>query len=383
VVSHDQDFLNSISTDIIHVYEQKLIYYRGNYDNFKHAFTESVSLRRKQYEKQVKLLKEAQRQKKGQTKGDSTKKVDKAKQNIKVIRNKNLGKDKGAKGKGKKGDEEDVATDNAKPAPPPKDYTVCFEFPDPPPLAIPIIQVDDASFGYEPQHLLFKNLNFGVDMESRIALVGPNGAGKSTLIKLLQGELNATHGNVTRNRKLVIGKFTQHFVDQLEMDVSPVIYLQRHFPEFDEAALRKHLGRFGLTGMTHVMPINQLSGGQKSRVVFAELSMRNPHLLFLDEPTNHLDIESVDALAEALNEFKGGLILVSHDTRLISHVCSSLWIVKDNTVTVFDGDFDDYRTELIEEFEQKEQEEEEKRRQKEEEKRTLRQKAMQEKQRKK
>jgi len=159
-------------------------------------------------------------------------------------------------------------------------------------------------------------------MDSRIALVGPNGAGKSTLLKLLVGELEPSSGMIQRNRKLIVGRFVQHFVDKLPMDPNPIQYMKTQFPELSDQTVRQMLGRFGLTGATHLQSIRTLSGGQKSRVVFTEICMRHPHLLFLDEPTNHLDIESVEALADALKQFKGGLVLVSHDARLISETCT-------------------------------------------------------------
>jgi len=262
----------------------------------------------------------------------------------------------------------------------PRDYTVHFDFPDPEKLSIPIIQVNEAFFSYSSDKPLFNDLDFSVDLDSRVALVGPNGAGKSTLLKLFTGELNPTQGTIYRNKKLVIGRFSQHFVDQLNMDVNPIDYLQSHFKEYSVQELRGMLGRFGLTGKTHLQSISSLSGGQKSRVVLAEICMRYPHILFLDEPTNHLDIESIDALGEALNDFKGGIILVSHDSRLISQVCSSIWVVGDNTVTEYEGEFEDYRAELVQEFEKKQEEEEEERKHKEEERRQKREEQLKQKQ---
>jgi ATP-binding cassette subfamily F protein 1 len=363
VVSHDQGFLDSICTDVIHLWEQKLHYYKGNYSNFKFAFQENLTQQKKAYEKQVKIIQQAKIQK--GKKDEKTKAMDKAKDKARALRQKH---DKSSKDK-----KDDEIKDLEVIKRVPRDYTVVFEFPDPEQLSIPIIQVNDASFGYDPNHLLFTDLNFGIDMESRIALVGPNGAGKSTLLKLLTGELQPTQGTVQRNRKLVIGRFTQHFVDKLDMKMTPIEYLESQFPgEFKADELRPKLGRFGLTGVTHLQPIASLSGGQKSRVVMTEICMRNPHLLFLDEPTNHLDIESVDALAEALNDFKGGILLVSHDARLIQQVCSDIWVVGDNTVTIYDGDFEDYRAELVAEFEEKETREEEERSRKEEEQRKIR-----------
>jgi len=366
VVSHDQDFLNSVCTDIIHIYQQKLDYYKGNYDNFKHAFTDMVSTKRKALEKQKKLIQNAQ---KGKSQKDTKKAVEKAERNVKVL--KSHTNNKHPKEPEIKPELEDV----------PRDYTVAFDFPDPDSLAIPIIQVDDASFTYSPDKSpIFRELNFGIDLESRIALVGPNGAGKSTLLKLLEGKLVPTEGEIKRNRKLTIGRFSQHFVDQLSMDQDPISYLSSYFKDYTPQQLRGMLGKFGLTGKTHLQSISSLSGGQKSRVVFAEICMRHPHILFLDEPTNHLDIESIDALGEALNRFQGGLILVSHDSRLISEVCKQIWVVGDNTVTEYEGDFEDYRNELIVEFEARQEEEEQERKHKEEERRQKREEQLRQKQ---
>jgi len=171
---------------------------------------------------------------------------------------------------------------------------------------------------------------------------------------------------------LIVGEFSQHFVDQLDMTVTPIEYLHRNFPDLDQQYIRRMLGRFGLTGKTHLQKIISLSGGQKSRVVFADICMRHPHLLFLDEPTNHLDIESIDALAQALNVFKGGIILVSHDGRLISEVCTNVWVTGNETVTIYDGNFDEYRTDLVTEFEERERQLEEERLKKEKQKKIQR-----------
>lgn len=309
VVSHDQEFLNNVCTDIIHIRRENLDYYPGNYNAFKSQFKKKTLAELKLYNKQQEMIKIAKRSGKKLSINDPIAK--------------------------------------------PKDYTVRFEFPDPGKLSSPIIQVDDASFGYHPDKILFKNLNFSIDMKSRVALIGPNGVGKSTLLKLILGELEPTRGNIHRNRKLVTGYFSQHFVDKLDYDLHPVGYLREKFPDLSVAQLRQCLGRFGLSGKTHLQPIRSLSGGQKSRVVLTEISMVFPHILFLDEPTNHLDIESIDALSDALKDYKGGIVLISHDARLINQVCDTICIVDGvGNVYEYDGDFEDYRADIVYEFEQ-------------------------------
>lgn len=188
-------------------------------------------------------------------------------------------------------------------------------------------------------------------------------------------EMTPTTGTILLNRKLRIGRFAQHFVDQLPMEETPVSYLKK-IHSVEEKDARAMLGRFGLGGHTHLRPISSLSGGQKSRVVLSNLSHQKPNILFLDEPTNHLDMESIEALAEGLNAFKGGIVLVSHDSRLISQVCKDIWAIDPHTRSVhpFNGDFHDYRAMLVDTFEKKLREEEEKRQQEEEQKKDNRKK---------
>lgn len=332
IVSHDQSFLDDVCTDIVHLDNQKLYYYRGNYLTFKKMYVQKQKELQKQYDKQEKKLKELK------AGGKSTKQAEK--QTKDALTRKQL------KGKKKGGQEEESheATELLKR---PKEYTVKFTFPNPPPLSPPILGLHSVDFGYEGQKLLFKNVDFGIDMESRICIVGPNGVGKSTLLLLLTGKLNPTKGEMRKNHRLKVGFFNQQYADQLNMEETATEYLMRNFnlPYQDG---RKCLGRFGLESHAHTIQISKLSGGQKARVVFAELACRQPDVLILDEPTNNLDIESIDALSEAINEYKGAVIIVSHDARLITETQCQLWVVEDCTINQIDGDFDDYKREVLE-----------------------------------
>jgi len=192
-------------------------------------------------------------------------------------------------------------------------------------------------------------LDLAVDLDSRIALVGPNGVGKSTLLNLMARTLVPTEGMVKSNNKLRIAVYRQHLMDQLDGELSPVEYLMKEFPEEKTIEkFRAEIGKFGLTGKEQVAKIKTLSDGLRSRVVFAWLAWREPHLLLLDEPTNHLDIETIDALADAINEWDGGMVLVSHDFRLINQVAKEIWLCRDQKVVKFQGSIADYKTQLKE-----------------------------------
>ncbi|KAJ3074044.1 hypothetical protein HDU99_001804 [Rhizoclosmatium hyalinum] len=213
-------------------------------------------------------------------------------------------------------------------------------------LPPPVLKFNDVSFGYNPDKLLFKGLNFGIDLDARIALVGPNGAGKSTLLKLMLGKLEATSGSVERHHHLRIGQFNQHMGDQLDMERSAVEWLCMHFKDIKPQDMRREVGKFGLTGKSQVVPMKQLSDGQRRRVLFCYLGLHTPHMFLMDEPTNALDLETIDALAEAINEYDGGVIFVTHDFRLIDQVAKEIWICKDGTIEEFDGDIHDYKAAL-------------------------------------
>ena len=202
----------------------------------------------------------------------------------------------------------------------------------------------NVSFSYgKDLPAILKGVDLDVQLDSRIGIVGPNGAGKTTALKLLISALEPTSGMISSNPRLRMAFFAQHHVDGLDLNVSPVAFMAQTFPGRGDEEYRRHLGQFGITGMTGLQKMELLSGGQKSRVAFACLSLQNPHILVLDEPSNHLDIEAMDALGDALRSFAGGVIMVSHDVTMLENVCTSLWICDNGTVTHFDGTVKDYK----------------------------------------
>lgn len=271
IVSHDQSFLDNVCNEIIHLDNKKLYYYKGNYSMFKKMFVQKRREMIKEYEKQEKRIKELKAH--GQSKKAAEKKT------------KDSLSKKQEKGKSKH-QKEDL--DDDKPVEllsKPKDYIVKFSFPDPPPLQPPILGLHDVTFGFEGQKPLFINVEFGIDLSSRIAIVGPNGVGKSTFLKLLVGELEPNKGDQRRNHRLRIGRFDQHSGEHLTAEETPSEYLIRLFNLPYEKA-RKQLGTFGLVSHAHTIKMKDLSGGQKARVAMAELCLAAPDVLILDEPTN-------------------------------------------------------------------------------------------------
>ena len=230
---------------------------------------------------------------------------------------------------------------------PESEYSVHFRFPDVEKLSPPIIQMSGVSFGYSPDRPLLRNVDLDVQLDSRIGIVGPNGAGKTTVLKLLIGQLEATSGLISQNPRLRIGFFAQHHVDALDMNASAVGFMAKNYPGKQDEEYRRHLGAFGITGTTSIQRLSLLSGGQKSRVAFACLSLTNPHILVLDEPSNHLDIEAMDALSLALRNFQGGVLMVSHDVTMLQTVCKSLWVCEGGTVEKFDGDVTAYKKRIL------------------------------------
>lgn len=211
---------------------------------------------------------------------------------------------------------------------------------------------------------IFENVTFDVTMGDRIALLGPNGIGKSTFLSVLNNTLEPQavgagrggdcQGEIYRHHNLVIGYFAQHHIDALESTLSPLQHMMKIAPQSSEQELRGLLGSFGITGQLAIQvglrgrsekqPIGTLSGGQKSRVVFATLSYYRPHILLLDEPTNHLDMDTVEALVTTLKEFNGGLVIVSHDQYLVEEVCNKLYVIDEKRhIHLFEGTFENYK----------------------------------------
>lgn len=321
IVSHDQSFLDNVCTDIIHLDQQKLFYYRGNYTQFKIMLEQKRAQQAKDYEKQQKQIKQLKQSGKSGKQAEKKVKEEKTRRQGEIQQVNLLQK--------------------------PKEYVVKFKFTQPDEIKTSIIGLHDVDFAYEKgRPFIFKKIDFGVDMKSRIAIVGPNGVGKSTFLKLLAGELEPTKGERRVDQRARVAKFDQHSGEHLTSEESPTQYLQRIF-NLDYQDARKMLGSFGLAGHAHTIPNVQLSGGQKSRVALCELALRGPHVLILDEPTNNLDLESIDALADALSTFQGGVVIVTHDERLIRATDCQLWVVENQTIEEIDGDFDDYRQEIL------------------------------------
>ncbi|RNF04871.1 ATP-binding cassette protein subfamily F, member 2 [Trypanosoma rangeli] len=322
MVSHSQDFMNNVCTKVAHMGRGRLAYYDGNYDQYciTRAEKESNQMRQFQWEQnQIKSMKEYI----ARFGHGSAKLARQAQSKEKTLARMVRG-----------GLTESVA----------KDRQVNFGFPCAGPLPPPMLQFREVSFAYPGHKPLFEDLELGIDMESRICLVGPNGAGKTTLTKLMCRELEPTSGYVAKNAHCVIARFHQHFVDQIDMSLTPLEWMGHEYPTIsDPTILRSALGRFGVSGKMQMTPMSTLSDGQKSRVVFAWMAFKTPHLMILDEPTNHLDIESIDALADAVNCFEGAVVVVSHDLRLIAQIADEIWIVDKGNCRKFDGDIADYK----------------------------------------
>ena len=322
LVSHDRDLLNRVPTRIVHLQGKRLTAYAGNYDRFERTRREQME---RQAAMQAKQLAERRHiQKFIDRFRYKASKARQAQSRIKALERM-----------------EPIASVI-------EEATVTFRFPDPAPLSPPLITLDRADVGYEPGKPVLRGLDLRIDMDDRIALLGANGNGKSTFVKLLAGRLALQEGKLVKSSKLAVGYFAQDQAEELDLEATPLALLQRLMPMATEQKLRTHLGGFGFGQDKVEVKVGKLSGGEKARLLFAMMSREAPHILLLDEPTNHLDVDSRQALIQALNDYEGAVILVSHDPHLIELVADRLWLVGDGGVAPFDGDMEDYRRHLME-----------------------------------
>src|SRR6516162_4184183 len=318
VISHDRDLLETSVDQILHLERGKLTLYRGSYSSFE----EQRAMREMLDAKQVKRQ-EAER-KRLQAFVDRFKaKASKARQAQSRVKMLERMKPVAA-----------LVTQDVQ------------EITFPPPekmLSPPIIAADNVSVGYDPDKPVLNRVTLRIDNDDRIALLGANGNGKSTLVKLLADRLPPFSGTVTRADKLGIAYFAQHQLDELNEDCSPYDHIRALMPDAPESKVRGRAGAIGFSGKAADTSVKSLSGGEKARLLLGVATFFGPNMIILDEPTNHLDIDSRAALAEAINDFPGAVIMVSHDRYLIEACADRLWVVADGTVTSFDGDLDDYR----------------------------------------
>jgi len=332
MVSHSQDFLDGTCTNMMHLTpEKKLVTYKGNYSMFVKTKTELEILQEKEYKKQQIEIKDIKRF--ISSCGTYSNMVKQAQSRQKQL---------------------DKMIERGLIQPVSHEFGVSLAFPGCDRLPPPVLAFEDVSFSYagDKKNCLLKNMEFGIDMDSRIVLVGPNGAGKSTLLKLITGDLTETIGDIKRHSKLNVARYNQHSEEILDGEACPLDWMQAQFPvpKTSPEEWRKKLGRFGVSGKQQVRLIKTLSDGQKTQLVFCWLAQQNPHMMLFDEPTNHLDMESIDSLADAINTFPGGMVLVSHDFRLLEATAKEIWVVEHGGVNRWKGDIASYKKWLIDNF---------------------------------
>ncbi|MCC6776356.1 MAG: ABC-F family ATP-binding cassette domain-containing protein [Hyphomicrobiales bacterium] len=318
VISHDRDLLDNAVDWTLHLEGGKLTLYRGGYSSFERQRRERQAL-------DLKLAKRQQSERERLTRFVERFRAQATKARQAQSRMKLLAK------------LEPIAAVVA-------DEVPRLTIPPPAkPLSPPIIALDGVSVGYEPGRPVLRRVTLRIDDDDRIALLGANGNGKSTLVKLLSGRLAPMAGEVTRAQRLEIGYFAQHQLDELDESAGAYAHLRKLMPDAAESQVRARAGAIGFSGAMADTPASQLSGGEKARLLLGLATLRGPHLVVLDEPTNHLDIDSRAALIEAINDYPGAVILVSHDRYLIEACADRLLLVADGEVSRFDGDLDDYR----------------------------------------
>jgi len=323
IVSHDRDLLNRAVTSILHLDRGKLTLYSGGYDDFEEARREKqrleLKLKKQQDEERRRIQAFIDRFKAKATKAAQ------AQSRVKVL--------------AKMQPIAAQVDERVKP----------FHLPNPPKaLASPLMRFEDVSVGYAPGSPVLTGLNLRIDQDDRIALLGQNGNGKSTFAKLIAGKLGPLTGSVLGAKRVDIGYFAQHQLDELNPLKTPYDHILDLMPEATEAQRRTRLGTYGFSADKADTKCANLSGGEKARLLLALAAFHAPHLLILDEPTNHLDVDSREALVHALAEYEGAVILISHDRHLIEACADRLWVVREGTVRSYDGDMDAYRSELLE-----------------------------------
>ncbi|MFY9287621.1 MAG: ABC-F family ATP-binding cassette domain-containing protein [Alphaproteobacteria bacterium] len=321
VISHDRDILNKTVDHILHLENQKLTLYTGTYDQFERERAQKLmnqqSLHEKQMAQKAHLMKFVDRFR------ASAAKARQAQSRLKAIERMDI---------------VDAVI---------AERVTAFSFPQPKEMKPPMIRLDHVDAGYIEGQPILRGLNLSINPQDRIALLGANGNGKSTLVKILSGRLKPQSGTIFKSGQLKVGYFAQFQTDELDVDLTPFEALRAAMDEPSEVKVRAMLSRFGFTKSKADTLIGGLSGGEKARLLFCMMSFDQPHIMLLDEPTNHLDMDARQALIQALNDYTGAVIIVSHDTHLVQCVAEQLWLVADSTCKPFDDDLDAYRELVI------------------------------------
>ncbi|MFK4871175.1 ABC-F family ATP-binding cassette domain-containing protein [Novosphingobium sp. ZW T3_23] len=316
VISHERDLLNNVVDHILHLQQGKLTLYPGTYDSF-----ERIRAERAAQAVAARANQDAQRKKLADYVARNSARASTAKQ---------------AQSRAKMLARMQPIAAMA------EDSSLSFDFPSPDELRPPLVTLDLASVGYEADNPILRRLNLRIDPEDRIALLGRNGNGKTTLARLLARQLEPMEGSLTFSPKIRIGYFTQYQVEELPSDSTPLELMTRAMVDKPPVAVRGQLGRFGFSGPRATAGIGTLSGGERARLALALVTRDAPHMLILDEPTNHLDVDAREALVQALNDFAGAVILVSHDRHMVELAADRLVLVDQGTAENYDGSMEDY-----------------------------------------
>ncbi|MGK2911659.1 MAG: ABC-F family ATP-binding cassette domain-containing protein [Sphingobium sp.] len=315
VISHERDLLNNVVDHILHLEGGKITLYPGGYDAFERQRAERLAQLQAAKEKQ-----DAQR----------------AKLQDYVARN------SARASTAKQAQSRQKALARMQPiAAALEDPSLSFAFPSPPELRPPLVTLDMASVGYDDTPIL-RRVNLRIDPDDRIALLGRNGNGKTTLARLIAAQLPAMEGEMTSSNKMKVGYFTQYQVEELDTTDTPLEHMARQMKGATPGAVRAQLGRFGFSGDRAIQKVGSLSGGERARLALALITREAPNMLILDEPTNHLDVDSREALVQALNEYQGAVVVVSHDRHMIELVADRLVLVDGGTAKEYGGTLEDY-----------------------------------------